>query len=130
MKQFVNHKLLALTAALTLILAACLPVQQATLSFINAVGAADDPAVLVLASTEVLFVTNGPVEGVALLIEGRNLTSTNEACHATENGVGCIVDDLDGTLRVEFTSDGGLTASVSFIRGDDLKFLIVSEPVE
>lgn len=132
MKAFVNHKykLLGLLAVLTFLLAACLPVQQATLTLINAVGAPDDPAVLVLASSEVLFYPHGAVEGVALLIEGRNLVSSDERCHPTENGVGCIVDYLDDELRVEFQSDGGLSTSVSFIRGDELRFLIASDPVQ
>lgn len=128
MKSFVNHKLLALVVALTLGLVACVPVQQGVLSFLNAVGGGDDPAVLILESSGVLFASNGQVEGVALLIEGRNLVSGDERCRPIDTGVACILGDVDGSVRVAFESDGGLSASVSFIRGDTIRALIVSEP--
>lgn len=127
MKRFVIPKLAVI---LLFVLAACVPVQQATLTFLNAVGAGDDAAILILESSAVVFVPHGPTEGVALLIEGTNLTSVDERCSATDDGVGCLLGDVSEPTRVGFESDGNRTASVSYIRGDDIKFMIVTEPVQ
>lgn len=113
---------------LAFILSACVPIQTSAESFVRAVGAGDDPAILILENTTVTFVPNGMALDATLYIGGNNLTVQDDRCQVQGNGVGCILGDVSEATSVSILTGEHLSANIAYYRGDDLKAFYVRGP--
>jgi len=115
------RRLTALSLALLLLLAGCVPFQRAIVDGLNEIGQSHDTLAFNNAG---ILITPGDtiITRVNLDVLGQDLVIPDEACLGTTEHTVCSWDALTEPTLVQVLSGRNVTATVTFMRPDDAFF--------